>query len=92
MNFINQSKFVMKEISFELSSEVKNKIKEVLVYHGINEIGGIIIGRKETEEHFKLVDISISIEEESLSIFRFFKSARKSQKLLNKHYKNQTGK
>jgi integrative and conjugative element protein (TIGR02256 family) len=81
----------MKEISFELSSEVKNKIKETLLHHGINEIGGIIIGRKEAEEYFKIIDVSISIEEKSLSFYRFFKSARKSQKLLNKHFKNKTG-
>ena len=81
----------MSKINFILPNKVKNKITTALRKYGPNEIGGILIGSKKEENHFEIVDISISNEESSPSFWGFIRETKKSEKLLKKHFKKSTG-
>jgi len=81
----------MKQISISLDDKSKKKIEEALRKYSPNEIGGILIGNKVSENKIIVNDVSISNEIEILNFASFIRDTLNAQKLLNKHYKDSTG-
>lgn len=81
----------MKQISISLDDNSKQKIVEALKRYSPNEIGGILIGNKVSEDYIIVNDVSISNERGLFNFASFIRDTIKAQKLLNEHYKNSTG-
>ncbi|MCE5346025.1 MAG: Mov34/MPN/PAD-1 family protein [Bacteroidales bacterium] len=81
----------MKQISISLDDNSKEKIVEALKRYSPNEIGGILIGNKVSEDYIIVNDVSISNESGLFNFASFIRDTVKAQKLLNEHYKNSTG-
>lgn len=81
----------MKRISVSLDVNCKEKIVDALRKYSPNEIGGILIGNKITEDIIIVNDASISNEIEILNLAIFIRETVNAQRLLNKHYKDSTG-
>lgn len=81
----------MKQISISLDDKSEKKIEEALRKYSPNEIGGILIGNKVSEDNIIVNDVSISNEIEIFNFASFIRDTVNAQKLLNKHYKASTG-
>lgn len=81
----------MKQISVSLDDKSKKKIIDTLQKYSPNEIGGILIGNKVTEDNIIINDVSISNEIGNFNLASFVRDTVNAQRLLNKHYKKTTG-
>jgi len=78
-------------IEFILTDEVKNKLINVLNEYDDVEIGGILVGIKEGENLFKIVDLSIPDKKQKFFRIKFSREKKSIKKFLKNHYKNDTG-
>lgn len=81
----------MRKISVVFNENSKRKIIEALEKYSPNEIGGILIGVKDTTGNFIITDVSISNEAKEFRFASFTRGTYIAQRLLKKHYKNKTG-
>lgn len=81
----------MNKITFHLTELVKKKLTNALLKYGDFEIGGILIGRKINQETFEIIDACISDEDNHFSLVSFVRGIKKSEQLLKRHFRKQTG-